>query len=408
MNQFLPDRRAWRHAGLTTLVAVALVAVAAFTVAESTDSAIDLLGSWVPVILVLILQGVVLLWLDKAPLRVLVVVAVLPLSIAFLDLRAISTVTTAPIILATYVAATRRAGHPLRVAVAAAALGVLVTEFAAWRAMPLHSALLASAALCVVVLGAPLAVAFVVVTRRRMVDALRAEKNALERVQGALLDAAIARERAGIARELHDIAAHHMSGIALMCAAVERQVDTDHDAAKAGLRQIREQSRLVLADLREAVGLLRGDTEDGVETRRIEAVHELADSHSAAGRPVTFQVSASAEGELLGEGLGPLAHLAGYRMVQESLANAARHAPSAPTEVLIDDSAPSALTITVTNGPAPYPVAQEEPGGFGLRGMLERAQLVRGTLQYGATPEGGWRVSLQLPRLQSAATGEAL
>jgi signal transduction histidine kinase len=309
--------------------------------------------------------------------------------------------------LAAYAAGTRRKGEALRVGVAGAALAVLMTEFAAWREMPLQSALLAAGALCVVVLGAPLAIAFVVVTHRRMVDALRAEKDALEQVQGALLDAAIARERAGIARELHDIAAHHMSGITLMCAAVERQLDTDYDAAKDGLKQIREQSRLVLGDLRQAVGLLRGDTEDGIETRRIEAVEALAASHAAAGPPVTFHLRARQGDEPVGGGLGPLAHLAGYRMVQESLANAARHAPGAATEVTIDDSAPASLTIKVTNGPAPHRVAQDQPGGFGLTGMLERAQLVHGKLQYGATPEGGWQVSLQLPRLQSTTTGES-
>ena len=84
----------------------------------------------------------------------------------------------------------------------------------------------------------------------------------------------MSRERAAMARELHDIAAHHLSGIALMAAVIDRQIDSDPERAHEGVRQVREQSTAVLEDLRRLVGLLR---DDAPAERAVETVAGIVD-----------------------------------------------------------------------------------------------------------------------------------
>nr|WP_247601822.1 sensor histidine kinase [Cellulomonas denverensis] len=198
-----------------------------------------------------------------------------------------------------------------------------------------------------------------------------------------------------MARELHDIAAHHLSGIALMASAIDRQLESDPAAAREGLHQVREQSRVVLTDLRRLVGLLRED--DPAET----SAWSLASVPGLVREPVMLRVWRG--DRELGAGVGPLAQLAGYRMVQESLANARSHAPGAACVVEVDDRDGAACVLTVTNGPPSAPPVLSDGGGHGLRGMAERAELVGGDLRYGPTAEGGWQVWLRLPRERGAA-----
>nr|WP_277344786.1 histidine kinase [Cellulomonas sp. IC4_254] len=193
-----------------------------------------------------------------------------------------------------------------------------------------------------------------------------------------------------MARELHDIAAHHLSGIALMASAIDRQITTDPEAARQGVREVREQSRVVLADLRRLVGLLRQD--DGAETSALT----LAAVRDLVGADAVLDVlPADADP---GDGVGPLAQLAGYRMVQESLANARAHAPDAACRVTVDARAADVVVLTVRNGPPGREPVPSEHGGHGLRGMRERAELVGADLRHGPTPDGGWEVRLVLPR----------
>jgi signal transduction histidine kinase len=213
---------------------------------------------------------------------------------------------------------------------------------------------------------------------------------ALRREQDALLQAAVARQRVAMSRELHDIAAHHMSGIALMAAAMDRQIDSDPAAAKRSARQVREQSSAVLDDLRRLVGLLREDADAARPVETLDAVSALVEARRAAGAEIDLVLPAERQE------VGPLAQLVAYRMVQESLANAAAHAPGARCVVEIGEPRGGRLAITVRNGPPTGP----DPGpgsGFGLVGMAERAQLVGGDLTCGATPDGGWEVRLTLP-----------
>ena len=243
-----------------------------------------------------------------------------------------------------------------------------------------------------VVVGLPLLLGLVIAAQREALESRRGEVAALRREQDALLQAAVSRQRVAMSRELHDIAAHHMSGISLMAAAIGRQIDVDPAAAKDSARHVREQSRAVLDDLRRLVGLLREDADGVRPVETLEAVTALVDSRRAAGTRINLRLPT--DDRLLGP--GPLAQLVAYRMVQESLANAAAHAPGARCTVEIDGSPAGPLTVVVRNG-TPTGSDPGPGGGFGLIGMVERAQLVGAELTYGRTPEGGWEVRLVLP-----------
>ena len=245
--------------------------------------------------------------------------------------------------------------------------------------------------------GLPLMVALVVVARRDARDARRQEAQAAVREQDALVRAAVADERTAMARELHDIAAHHLSGIAVMAAAIERQIETDPVRAQGSVRLVREQSTAVLDDLRRLVGLLRTDADGARDVHALAGLAELVATSRRSGADVVLRTQV-AEGAGLGDGLGPIAQLTAYRVVQESLANAARHAAGAPVAVEVDDRDTSTLTVSVTNGPAPRPEDPTRRAGFGLLGMRERADLIGADLAYGPTPDGGWQVRLTVAK----------
>lgn len=263
--------------------------------------------------------------------------------------------------------------------------------------------------------GLPLMVGLVVATRRESRLARESGAAALEREQSALVQAAVARERTAMARELHDIAAHHLSGIAVMSAAIGAQIDTDPAGAKAGIAQVRQQSRSVLRDLRSLVGLLRDDETDSVggtgeriRPESLAGVTALVEELTAAGRDISLTVLDGPT--TVGDDVGPLAQLAAYRMVQEALANAAGHAPGTRAEVTLDNRG-TEVVVTVRNGrPEPAPFSEDRQGdrtGFGLVGMRERAELTGCTLEVGPTADGGWEVGLRMPRERPVAQEDA-
>jgi signal transduction histidine kinase len=265
----------------------------------------------------------------------------------------------------------------------------------------------------IVVVAAPTVVALLVRSQRELRRALRAEQSAAERERDARVAEAVARERAAMARELHDIAAHHLSGIALMLGVVDRQIDSDPLRAHTGVRQVREQTGSVLDDLRRLVGLLRDDgaAERSVETlAAIPELVERARRHGVVELRVLDDARRDRDGEpVIGAGVGPLAQLAAYRTVQEALANVALHAAGAECVVRIDDRDPRAVTVSVRNGPPPAG-ARTPPdpgsGGYGLRGMRERADLVGATLRTGPSDDDGWSVELVIAR-ETAGVEEA-
>jgi signal transduction histidine kinase len=255
--------------------------------------------------------------------------------------------------------------------------------------------------------GLPAGVAEYVIAREKLVRALRerAEMAERERVRG--IEREVAAVRTAMARELHDIAAHHLSGIIVGAQAASALVTTDPERTREMLKTVQRDARTTLADLRRTVGLLRSDdtAESGsagepAPIPRIDRIAELVEAARGRGQEVDIAVS----GDSGRHPLGPLADTAGYRMAQESLANAARHAAGAPTHVRVDYRADVVQIIVENDAPAARVGAGHASStspagrGYGIAGMRERAELVGAQLTTGPTEAGGWHNQLTIPR----------
>jgi signal transduction histidine kinase len=252
----------------------------------------------------------------------------------------------------------------------------------------------------------PAGVAEYVLAREKLVQALRERAELAERERVRAVDREIAEVRTAMARELHDIAAHHLSGIIVGAQAASALVSVDPDRTRDMLTTVQRDARTTLADLRRTVGLLRSDDPHEMGTAaapaaipRIDGIARLVESARGRGQHVEVEVVGDQRP------VGPLADTAGYRMVQESLANAARHAAGAPVRVRVEYLA-GAVQITVENDPAPVGtpgdttsagVAARTDRGYGIAGMEERAELVGAQLTTGPLPAGGWRNRLDIP-----------
>jgi len=257
-------------------------------------------------------------------------------------------------------------------------------------------------------------------TRRELFAQLRGRVAQAERERDMLAAQAVLEERGRMARELHDVAAHHLSGIVVQAAAAERLVDRDPERAKESMRWIRTQGRETLDNLRLVVGILRSSSQTGPGEPGEEAPAAPQPTLDDADELLDLARSAGAEVRdvRLGEpfDLSPAVQLTVYRVLQEALTNARRHAPGRAIEVVTDHQQ-AALVVTVTNrlpvaaigsggragppgpgSPAPGAPAAPAPPGHGLIGMTERAHLVGGTLDAGPVPGDGWRVRLTVPR----------
>jgi signal transduction histidine kinase len=354
--------------------------------------------AWWTVIALILVETVTLLWAGRTPRRVLSAVALVPLVHAIVVPGDTFSLTTIAVSFGVFWAVVRRPLRGLRVVLPVVVLLVAgaqaINDVRSGAALDLTTTALAVLqALMVVVI--PLVIGLVFAARKDARVSRGNELLALKRESDALIQAAVSRERMAMSRELHDIAAHHMSGIALLASAIYRQVDRDPEAAKLAAQQVRAQSTTVLDDLRRVIGLLRDESESSRSVETLAAVRELVELRRSAGTAVEL-VLHTAEHEL-GAGVGPLGQLVAYRMVQESLANAARHAPGANCVVEIDDRDPVHLSVLVQNDGAHAPDLGPG-GGFGLVGLRERAELVAAELYYGATGDGGWEVRLTLTR----------
>ncbi|GAA4081298.1 sensor histidine kinase [Nonomuraea soli] len=232
-------------------------------------------------------------------------------------------------------------------------------------------------------------------SRRRAADRLVQEELRTQAAQGAQ---SVLAERARIARELHDVVAHHMSVIAIQAEAVPLKARGDARQLEEGLAGIRALSLEAIAELRQILGVLR-DEEGRLETTPqpgLDRVDELVANARAAGLAVVVKRSGSMEGV-------PVAvALSAYRIVQESLSNVMRHAPGAPVALELARTA-GELRVHVVNRPSPTGAAPAPGGGggHGLAGMRERVALHGGTVEAGPLDDGGFRVLATL-RLEAA------
>ena len=205
---------------------------------------------------------------------------------------------------------------------------------------------------------------------------------------------AVAAERARIARELHDIIAHHLSVVVLHAAGARAAGHAD----PATLEEIEQSGRQALSETRRLFGVLRDpDQQTGRAPQPgISELPALAGRLRAAG----LEVSLSIDGAHTA--LPPAVTVSAYRIVQEALTNVLKHAGPARAEVTVGCTG-SAVTIEVTDdgpgNPAPFAVKGEGEagGGHGLAGMHERVALFGGDLRTGPRPGGGFSVSARLP-----------
>jgi signal transduction histidine kinase len=212
---------------------------------------------------------------------------------------------------------------------------------------------------------------------------------------------AIAAERLRIARELHDVVAHGMSVVAVQSGVAAHVMDTRPEQAKAALEVIASTSRAALDELRRLLDVLRPDDESAgslAPAPGLDRVRELADQLTHAGMTVRLRV----EGEPADV---PVAvDVTAYRIVQEALTNAFKHAgPGAGVDILIAHH-DGAVTVEVVDDGRGSPAPQPSGASAGLTGMRERVALFGGALEVGPVDGGGWRVAASLP-LRGAGHG---
>jgi signal transduction histidine kinase len=202
-------------------------------------------------------------------------------------------------------------------------------------------------------------------------------------------------ERARIARELHDVVAHHMSMIAVRTETAPYRLTDLPESARTEFAEISQASREALTEMRRLLGVLRSD-EPQLPTAPqpgLADLPELVASARAAGTEVTVDVDAA-----LPE-LPAAVDVSAYRILQEALTNAARHAPGAAVRVVVGGTAGD-LSLSVRNDPSDVPPS-DAGAGYGVRGMRERAAMLGGQLRAGPAGDGGFEVSAVLP-LQAA------
>jgi signal transduction histidine kinase len=209
------------------------------------------------------------------------------------------------------------------------------------------------------------------------------------------LDQVKLREREQLARELHDTVAHHVSGIAIRAQAGRLVAASDPDAAMDALQVIEAEASRTLAELRGMVGVLRDHEEPDLAPQRgLADIERLA--HRVGDRP---QVEVHLSGDL--DHLGPAVETAIYRIAQESITNAVRHARNATRISVRVAGGDDVVRLTVSDDGDASSTGRGS-AGYGLVGMTERATLLGGTLEAGPRPGSGWTVDATLPRVASA------
>jgi signal transduction histidine kinase len=225
---------------------------------------------------------------------------------------------------------------------------------------------------------------------RRTAEARLAEQAELRRQD--LARQAVLEERSRIARELHDVVAHHMSMIAIQAEAAPLKIRDLPPAAQETLVAIRGAAREALAETRRVVGLLRNGDElpERVPQPGLARLDELIEVGRQSGLLVEQVIIGMPRPLAVG------VDLSAFRIVQEALSNAARYAPGARVSVAIQYSRAS-LRVSVTNDGCDPPVLAQASGGHGLVGMRERVAMLGGTLSAAPREGGGFAVVADLP-----------
>jgi signal transduction histidine kinase len=206
---------------------------------------------------------------------------------------------------------------------------------------------------------------------------------------------------------MHDVLGHRLSLLSVHAGALEFRPDAPAEEVARAARVIRENAHQALQDLREVLGVLRAPVGELPQPSLADVRPLVAESGRAGMRVVLRQETTGEVPDLVGR--------TAYRVVQEALTNARKHAPGAEVDVRLAGAPGQGLTAEVANGapgPAPTPGPGPTPGagptpasgatggsraGQGLAGLAERVGLAGGRLEHGPTAAGGWRLSAWLP-----------
>lgn len=234
--------------------------------------------------------------------------------------------------------------------------------------------------------------------RRATIQALEERARTAEENQRALAEQAVADERRRIARELHDVVAHHVSVMGVLATGARRVLARDPGAADNALGTIEETSRTTLRELRRLLDVLRTDAEPAAELSPqpgLAGIESLVEQVREAGLPVSLRIDGTPGP------LDPGVALTIFRIVQEALTNTLKHAGSATAQVRLSFGVYWLVVEVSDTGRGPAP----QPGrfGHGLVGMRERVALYGGTLRTGPRPGGGYRVYAKIPMEQLGA-----
>ncbi|KAF3468314.1 histidine kinase [Streptomyces sp. Tu 3180] len=271
---------------------------------------------------------------------------------------------------------------------------VLVPLYFWWRPDP-DLPYLASLVLFEVLMVAVVGWDMFVRSKRQLVLSLRdrarrAETEALLRAERAQR---LARE--AIAREMHDVLAHRLTLLSVHAGALEFRPDAPREEIARAAGVIRESAHGALQDLREIIGVLRaGESDDagGRPQPTLAALRTLVAESRRAGARVTLEQRVT-DPAAVPASVGRTA----YRIVQEGLTNARKHAPGAEVTVSVTGGPGEGLTVTVRNPPSGGNAPPVPGAGQGLIGLTERATLAGGTLDHGPTSDGGFEVRARLP-----------
>jgi signal transduction histidine kinase len=332
----------------------------------------------------------------------------LPVALTLSVLTAFSSFAAGPAVLATVSLSTRRRWREVLPVATVWVLAGLVYELLHPSAVAGSgmSGLMTALAVGLGVLFTALVVAtgFYIGARRDLLASLQQRAEAAERAQESRADQARQAERTRIAREMHDVLAHRISLVAMQAGALAYREDLSREQITASAETIRDSAHRALGELREVLGVLR--TADAVPSDReapqptlAELPALLADADDAGDR-----VRLDTTG-LPGGGLAALADLpetasrTGFRILQEALTNARKHAPGQEVRLRLAGHPGDRLLIEARNAvPASAAVGPVVPGsGLGLVGAAERADLVGGTLRHGVDQDGAFAVRVWLP-----------
>ncbi|MEH0423083.1 sensor histidine kinase [Streptomyces sp. B21-083] len=329
-----------------------------------------------------------LVWRHRHPFGVLAVTIGCGVVFQLLGVRD-SPLVTSPVLLSVYnvaVRTNRRTAWTVAAVSAAVLVSAAVVGAPASWLDPEKAAMLAWTAL-------PAAVGDGVRSRRAYVAAVEERAEHAERTREQEAQQRVAAERVRIARDLHDIVAHHIALINAQAGVAVHLVDQRPEQILTALEDIRDASRSALDELRVTVGLLR-QSDDPVASRDpmpgLAQVPALLASFERAGLAVSHARRGTAEP------LEPAADLAAYRIVQESLTNVRKHAGADRARLFLHYQ-PERLTITVEDDGSAGPHPARPGAGHGLIGMRERAATIGGRLYAGPRAEGGFTVTAELP-----------